>query len=445
MVSLVVIVLSLVLTLACALRPGRLSYLLAAAYFTWVLVQMALVDVNYVLVARDRYYLGQPYWWLMVAGLLFSTMGLASSFRRAPAGEKNAGSVSVAGPESTPSDADSAAAASTQDTSPAPATSYGFRPTDPTCPYVMVEPPEEVTSIEDADVSEKPVEPMRDDEPSQPEPVHGSGSIGRWIALLVLVVVGVLGGLYLLDRSDVTFPLESGSTAGGESTERTGSDGGDPARGSSFSPLSSVSEEDVVAVLEEQGLVVARSDSLEYPDDFDALVEDMWNGEVDCVVGYEYDGSSDIDRGSGGFYVVWPPAGWVHEDERTFRSVAVVDTIDFWHVTDVLYQAGYYSSADVAPCIWTSSPEIGDVPCFAQELMSAMGSLELVEGDVAMWELEDSVFEESAEVFDGEEWFSEGYGGAQLLHEYLSDWFYRADASYSVSCGERAFDASGPA
>lgn len=142
MVSLVVIVLSLVLTLACALRPGRLSYLLAAAYFTWVLVQMALFDVNYVMVARDRYYLGQPYWWLMVAGLLFSTMGLAASFRRAPAGEKNAGSVPVAGPEPAPSDADSApAAASTQDTSPAPATSYGFRPTDPTCPYVMVEPP----------------------------------------------------------------------------------------------------------------------------------------------------------------------------------------------------------------------------------------------------------------------------------------------------------------
>ncbi|HIY50740.1 MAG TPA: hypothetical protein IAA43_02220 [Candidatus Olsenella avicola] len=142
MVSLLAIALSLVLTLACALRPGRLSYLLAAAYFTWVLVQMALFDVNYVMVARDRYYLGQPYWWLMVAGLLFSTMGLAASFRRAPAGEKNAGSVSVAGPEPAPSDADSAAAAaSTKDTSPAPATSYGFRPTDPTCPYVMVEPP----------------------------------------------------------------------------------------------------------------------------------------------------------------------------------------------------------------------------------------------------------------------------------------------------------------
>ena len=142
MVSLLAVALSLVLTLACALRPGRLSYLLAAAYFTWVLVQMALFDVNYVMVARDRYYLGQPYWWLMVAGLLFSTMGLAASFRRAPAGEKNAGSVSVAGPEPAPSDAASAAAAaSTQDTSPAPATSYGFRPTDPTCPYVMVEPP----------------------------------------------------------------------------------------------------------------------------------------------------------------------------------------------------------------------------------------------------------------------------------------------------------------
>ena len=142
MVSLLAIVLSLVLTLACALRPGRLSYLLAAAYCAWHLAQMALFDVNYVMVARDRYYLGQPYWWLMVAGLLFSTMGLAASFRRAPAGEKNAGSVSVAGPELAPSEADSApAAASTQDTSPAPATSYGFRPTDPTCPYVMVEPP----------------------------------------------------------------------------------------------------------------------------------------------------------------------------------------------------------------------------------------------------------------------------------------------------------------
>lgn len=143
MVSLLAIVLSLVLTLACALRPGRLSYLLAAAYFTWVLVQMALFDVNYVMVARDRYYLGQPCWWLMVAGLLFSAMGLAASFRRASAGEKNAGSAPVAGPEPAPSaSADPVvAAASTQDTSPAPTTSYGFRPTDPTCPYVMVEPP----------------------------------------------------------------------------------------------------------------------------------------------------------------------------------------------------------------------------------------------------------------------------------------------------------------
>ena len=143
MVSLLAIVLSLVLTLACALRPGRLSYLLAAAYFTWVLVQMALFDVNYVLVARDRYYLGQPYWWLMVAGLLFSAMGLAASFRRAPAGEKNAGSAPAADPEPAPLAAADpvAAAASTQDTSPAPTASYGFRPTDPTCPYVMVEPP----------------------------------------------------------------------------------------------------------------------------------------------------------------------------------------------------------------------------------------------------------------------------------------------------------------
>lgn len=143
MASLVAIALSLVLTLACALQPGRLSYLLATAYLTWILVQMALFDVNYVMVARDRYYLGQPYWWLMVAGLLFSAMGLAASFRRTPAGEKNAGSVAVAGSEPAPSEAaDSAAAsASAQDTSPAPATSYGFRPTDPTCPYVMVEPP----------------------------------------------------------------------------------------------------------------------------------------------------------------------------------------------------------------------------------------------------------------------------------------------------------------
>lgn len=147
MVSLLAIVILLVLTLACALRPGRLSYLLAAVYCAWHLAQMALFDVNYVLVLGQRYYLGQPYWWLMVAGLLFSIMGLASSFRRVPAGEKNtgeknAGSVPVAGPEPAPSDADpAAAAASTQDTSTAPATSYGFRPTDPTCPYVMVEPP----------------------------------------------------------------------------------------------------------------------------------------------------------------------------------------------------------------------------------------------------------------------------------------------------------------
>lgn len=143
MVSLLAIVLSLVLTLACALRPGRLSYLLAAAYFTWVLVQMALFDVNYVMVARDRYYLGQPCWWLMVAGLLFSAMGLATTFRRASAGEKNTGSAPVAGPEPAPSAAadPAAAAASTRDASPAPAASYGFRPTDPTCPYVMVEPP----------------------------------------------------------------------------------------------------------------------------------------------------------------------------------------------------------------------------------------------------------------------------------------------------------------
>lgn len=33
------------------------------------------------------------------------------------------------------------AATSARDTPPAATTSYGFRPTDPTCPYVMVEPP----------------------------------------------------------------------------------------------------------------------------------------------------------------------------------------------------------------------------------------------------------------------------------------------------------------
>lgn len=143
MVSLLAIVILLVLTLACALRPGRLSYLLAAAYCAWNLALTALADVNCVLVLGQRYYLGRPYWWLMVAGLLFSTMGLAASFRRVPAGEKNAGSVPVAGTEPAPSDTGSVAAAATsaQDTSPAPTISYGFRPTDPTCPYVMVEPP----------------------------------------------------------------------------------------------------------------------------------------------------------------------------------------------------------------------------------------------------------------------------------------------------------------
>ena len=133
----------------------------------------------------------------------------------------------------------------------------------------------------------------------------------------------------------------------------------------------------------------------------------------------------------------------VDEENGAFHSIAVVDTVMFWRITNALYQAGYYDAPDSAPTLLTANVNLGDVPLI-NELWSALGSVGLTEGRYTDWDLDRSAFEASADSFDGEGWRGDVHVTYELAREYLSDWSWLADRPFSAECSECGDSTWGP-
>lgn len=366
------VIVALALAGACALRPGRAAYGASVAWCVLYLGLRVLRDLD-----QDHLdvILFSAYWRellhvvFLLAALLFSCMGLAALGRRPARREE-------------PEVADSAPAA------PAPSG-----------PYVMVEPPE--GAPDDAAV---PGESGPATEPAGRTQQSGAKTVG--VALLVLlggvVAVNLLMGLLGFEP---LIPLGAGATSGDQapaaSVGASGSDDDAQAQPQVPGETASLSdtEQEVYEFLQGEGFAVGVLEDSSAPED-DPAVTGMWAGYVDCALGYRNDGDDALPEP---LYVVWPPTGWVEEENGSFCSIAVVDTVTFWRVTNALHQAGYYDMPHDAPALMTSfdgEPQRS----FIKDLWVTLGSVGLTEGRYADWDLDRSVFEASADSFDGEGW-----------------------------------------
>ncbi|WP_317416098.1 hypothetical protein [Thermophilibacter provencensis] len=407
------VIVALALTVACALWPGRSAY---GASVAWCVLYLGLrvlrdLDQNHLdVMLFSAYWRELLHVALLLAVLFFSCMGLAA-LGRCPARREE------------PEVADSAPAAAV-----------------PSGPYVMVEPPAPAPgAVAASDESEPTAEPA--------SRARRSGTRTVGVALLVLlggfVAVNLLMGLLGFEP---LVPLGAGTTSGDPApvVSAVASDGdGDDARAQPEAPGETASlsdaEREVYEFLRGEGFVVGVLDDPSAPED-DPAVRAMWDGETDCALGYRNDGDAELPEP---LYVVWPPTGWVEEGNGSFRSIAVVDTVTFWQITDALYQAGYYEPEDGAPILWTAHD---DQPCasFINELWFWLGSVELTESRYTDWDLDRSVFEASADSFDGEGWTGDVHVTYELLLQYLSDWSWLADQPFSVECSECGGSTRGP-